>query len=147
MLFCVPPINVDKISGKSKLGIELQEWGYGIWDGVQDEVRRTFPKILDDLRILQYDSSRGLEGWISVNIGFDQFYQYKYDKYEEEGQQKLWSEEEARKYFATRWLLIPLTRAIDTIVLQIQNPEHYLSKILRDIYESYDGEYIEWISN
>ncbi len=55
------------------------------------------------------------------------------------------SPEERRKEFAARWLLIPLTRAIDTLVLHIEDPNSHISRILKEIHGN-NPEYIEWIS-
>ena len=60
MLFCVPPENVN--INHSILGDTLDEWGYSVWDGVDDKIRESRPTSLNQFRIVQYDSSRGLEG-------------------------------------------------------------------------------------
>lgn len=145
MLFCVPPENVN--INHSIVGDTLDEWGYSVWDGVGDEIRKSYPTNLNQFRIVQYDSSRGLEGWICVNIAFDKFYKYKLEIYEtpKAGQMNFKSPEERRKEFAARWLLIPLTRAIDTLVLHIEDPNSHISRILKEIHSN-NPEYIEWIS-
>lgn len=151
MLFCVPP-KYKSIEIVENNSLYLQEtflkWGFSIWDGVNEKTRDTYPTELEQLRIIQYDSCRGLEGWICVNIAFDTFYKYKNDTYKEqkEGQFNFMTEEEKKKLFADNWCLIPLTRAMDTIVLHIENPDSYIAKILKDIYNN-NKEYIEWISN
>ena len=78
-------------------------------------------------------------------MGFDQFYEYKINTFKNNSNSQLdfYSEDEKKKIYATRWLLIPLTRAIDTIVLQIENKNSYISNILRKIYEK-NTEFIEW---
>ncbi len=148
MLFCVPPQYGITDTGHSKLADALKKWGYSVWDGVREDVRKeTYPTSIDQFRIVQYSSCRGLEGWICVNIAFDNFYEHKLNVYKtpKDGQLDFKLPEDRRKESGGRWLLIPLTRAIDTLVLQIENPNSHISKILMEIHDS-NPEYIEWIS-
>jgi len=147
MLFCVPPKNVNKDTDRSILGDGLANWGYLVWDGTGEKIRKSYPTNINQFRIVQYDSSRGLEGWICVNIAFDKFYEYKLDIYKtpKEGQSDFKSPEDRRKEFAARWLLIPLTRAMDTLVLHVEDPNSHISRILKEIYSN-NPEYIKWVS-
>ena len=79
LLLCVPPTWVSyTANGKvSKVAEKYREWGKKVWDGVDLDVRSTFPTSLDEYRVVQYESCRGLEGWVVVNFGFDEFYDYK----------------------------------------------------------------------
>lgn len=146
MLFCIPPSWINRQSKTSKLTDKFDQWKYNYWDGsIYKNRKNTFPSNTNEFRILQYDSCRGLEGWININLGFDQFYEYKINTFKNNSNSQLdfYSEDEKKKIYATRWLLIPLTRAIDTIVLQIENKNSYISNILRKIYEK-NTEFIEW---
>lgn len=145
MLFCVPPKDIDKYDKVSSLGRMLEENGCSIWDGTDLNTRkRTYPTDLDDFRILQYESCRGLEGWISVNIDIGSFYEHKLNTYiPETGQQDFVPIEEKRRLYAGNWLLIPLTRAVDTLVINVKDRKGPLYDILRRIYENND-DYIEW---
>jgi len=136
MLFCVPPSLVEHSGaqpGRSRVALELEKRGQPTWDGVCEDVRESYPTKLDQLRIVQYDSCRGLEGWIVVCLGLDEFYDYKLQSLEptaaEEGElffeRATWAEDAA-----ARWLMIPCTRAIDTLVLQIDSRETPLGQIL-----------------
>jgi len=151
MLFCVPP-KYKSIEKNDNRDLSLSEafikWDFPVWNGVDVNFRGTYPTSLKQLRIVQYDSCRGLEGWICVNVAFDKFYDYKYETYksEKKGQMDFMSDEVKKELFVANWCLIPLTRAMDTIVLHIEDSNSYISKILKDIYN--DGhDYIEWISN
>lgn len=142
MLFCVPPGNIK--DGYSSLGKMFEKHDYSVWDGTNKDIRSTYPLNLDDFRILQYDSCRGLEGWVSVNIDLDSFYNYKLNNYTSEtGQQVLRSEDEEKRLYAGNWLLIPLTRAIDTLVINIKDMQSPLSQALRRVYDA-NPDYIEW---
>ena len=147
MLFCVPPKYGITDTGHSMLADTLEEWGHSVWDGVGEDVRKEKYPDIDQFRIVQYDSCRGLEGWICVNIAFDNFYEHKFNVYKtpKDGTQYFKSLEDRRKESISRLLLIPLTRAIDTLVLHIENPNSYISKILKEIHNN-NPEYIEWIS-
>lgn len=151
MLFCVPP-NYKSIEKSDNGNLSLNEafvkWNFSVWNGVDKNFRATYPTSLEQLRIVQYDSCRGLEGWICVNVAFDKFYEYKYETYksEKKGQLDFMPDEIKKELFVANWCLIPLTRAMDTIVLHIEDSNSYISKILKEIYNDYP-EYIEWISN
>jgi hypothetical protein len=149
MLFCVPPRMVQKdLAGQrsSLLSQGFQTWGYKTWDGVSEDVRQSYPTDLDQLRIVQYDSSRGLEGWIVVNFGLDTFYDFKLSTYQPTSEEtgKLFFDREAEaNAYATRWLLIPLSRTIDTLVIQLQSAEHKVTQVLSDIRSQYK-DIVEW---
>jgi len=139
MLFCVPPSLVEHKGTKpihSKVALALEKRGQLTWDGVCEGVRDSYPTKLEQLRIVQYDSCRGLEGWIVVCLDFDEFYDYKLRNLQptahEEGElffnRAKWVEDAA-----ARWLMIPCTRAIDTLVLQIRSRDTPLGRILSQV--------------
>ena len=67
------------------------------------------------------------------------------------GQQTLESQEDKKTSFAAHWALIPLTRAMDTLVLQIKSKDTFMGNILHQIYEQSQGENnpinIQWIKS
>ena len=141
MLFCVPPnmvIQDQDGQSKSVIGNLFKQWGWSVWDGVSSSEREAYPTDINQLRIVQYESCRGLEGWTTVLFGLDDFHNYK-------KQQLSRSELDASQadLQAARWLLIPLTRAMDTIVIHIRSENSRLAKILRSILPNYPGV-IEW---
>ena len=76
MLFCVPPgdqVQGEQGKSRSNLARNLSEWGHDVWDGTDLEVRRSAPIRVSQHRVVQYDSCRGLEGWIVVNYALDDF--------------------------------------------------------------------------
>jgi hypothetical protein len=127
LLFCVPPSMVTK-NRTSVLAQRLTDWGYKVWDGVDDEQRQSFPRDTDELRVVQYDSCRGLEGWTVVNFAIDELYDYKRGSYvqHDDDQDLFVSSGEAIERFARRWLAIPMTRAIDTLVINVENRKHWI---------------------
>jgi hypothetical protein len=142
MLICVPPSSVEHDSAgdnsNSFAGRTLVNRGSEVWDGVSVEVRDSYPTSINQLRIVQYDSCRGLEGWTVINLGLDEFYEHK---------RRIWhipnSSEpgvlrddpaQAHRY-AARWLMIPLTRAIDTLVIQIDSTSSPIGTALKKAAE------------
>ncbi len=112
----------------SLVGQEMALWEQENWDGVDPMARSDFPRSTGQVRIVQYASCRGLEGWTVVLDGFDRFLQEIFesklasglDADEKEGFVDL---EKAAHGEAWRWGLIALTRPIDTLVIQISDPE------------------------
>jgi hypothetical protein len=147
MLFCLPPELRPKGANYSVVGKKFEEWGFKVWDGVVEDIRKSYPTDLDQLRILQYDSCRGLEGWIVVNFAFDKFYDYKIKSFKpapENVRDPLFDKEAAAHEYAARWLMIPLTRAIDTLVIHVTSSDHKVTEILRNLKMKYK-DVVEWI--
>lgn len=129
MLVCVPPDGVvtRQDARESLIGAAMNEWGQAYWDGVDPQARSDFPRDPGQVRIVQYASCRGLEGWTVVLDGFDRFLEVTFESKlaaglspdEEEGFVDL---DKAADGEAWRWGLIALTRAIDTLVLQLDDP-------------------------
>ena len=137
MLFCVPYQGVQKDStgrSRSEVGLWLTARGYSVYDAVDREERLVPPRTREDVRIVQYDSSRGLEGWITVLDGLDTFFENKMSEYMSHHGHDATSSpflpEDGAHLFASRWSLIPLTRAISTIVITLANPRARVSKAL-----------------
>lgn len=77
----------------------------------------------------------------------DEFMKYKFNTYKEEINQEelaLESFDEKRERFVNLWTLIPLTRAIDTLIITIKDKNTQIAKILREIYLK-NPDNIEWI--
>lgn len=131
MLFCIPPLLAHH-SEPSQVAQALQAWGYSSWDATHEYTRGIPPISADDFRIVQYDSCRGLEGWTVVNLALDELYDYKYKQHQPpQDRLDFFDENEERHRHAARWLMIPLTRAIDTLVIHISDPQHEVAQIVR----------------
>lgn len=169
MLFCVPASwTYKKESHKdgklvttkhSRISDMLQEWGYSVWDGVDNTIRHSYPTDTNQFRVVQYDSCRGLEGWTVVNLGFDELYDTKLDPRNISDNDLdiarrgtdgtldwLIQDEDIYRDYANKWLMIPLTRAIDTLIIHIKSSESYVGKILKDLEKKHPGE-IQWLSD
>lgn len=116
------------------------------WDGTNKELRRDYPVKVDQHRLIQYDSCRGLEGWTVVCIELDELVKYLSKKYEEDTDNlelELESPEEKKNRFVYMWSLIPLTRAIDTLVITIKDKNSDIAKNLYELYKE-NLEFVEW---
>lgn len=134
-LFCVTQDQVYSDGGlrQSQLGVALREAGYSVYDAVDRELRMGIPSSQDDLRILQYDSCRGLEGWVVGLDLLDSFFEIKRTQALTTLRTTSTLEFLAEGLAAARaleWLLIPLTRAVDTLLIGIANPSSPLGSIV-----------------
>jgi len=149
LLACVPPALVvhDGRETYSKPGRALAGQGVKVWDASSIDVREHFPTDREALRIVQYDSCRGLEGWTVINYSFDEFWDYKYRQRTASPQyfnDLFHDTDNDAKDFASRWSIIPLTRAMDTLVLNISTRNSFIKEALCITYaKRYD--FMEWI--
>ena len=143
MLFCVPPTWVSKTADGhrvSRVAEKYKEWGLDTWDAVDPNLRDEYPTSFDQYRIVQYESCRGLEGWVVVNFAFDEFFEYKKSSAEITDSQKsdmFFDHEEASLEYAKKWIMIPLTRAIDRLVLHVSNEDSYIGKVLMELHDQH----------
>jgi len=155
MLFCVPPglVTHQPVSGiaRSQAAVYFEQWGFNTWDGAAEDIRESYPVDIDQLRIVQYESCRGLEGWTVVNLGLDSFYELKIAKANEfisihqpQANSMLGEERFSPQQYAARWLLIPLTRALDTLVIQLDKQHSPIRTALEAAASEY-SDYVEWI--
>jgi hypothetical protein len=141
MLFCVPPSLVVHVQGsaerRSVAATVFSQWGYKTWDGAAEDVRESYPTDLEQLRIVQYESCRGLEGWVVVNLALDRFFELKLREASmqpaaDHGPDTTGTESNRSdtpgifswdplqvQGWAAQWVLIALTRAMDTLVIQL----------------------------
>lgn len=147
MLVCIPPelAKESRSGGCSVAAAKFKDWGWQVWDGSFEEERKKGPESLEQLRIVQYDSCRGLEGWTTVNLGFDKLYDRKLcRRLEEVGETDIFSSPERDAHLhAAQWLMIPLTRAIDTLVIQVPLSDHIVKENLRAAAERCEDA-VEW---
>ena len=136
MLFLVPNCMVTKGHRQFAEKRLFAENGFLLWDGTNEEVRKSFSIIGDEERVLQYDSARGLEAWTVVCSSFDEFIKEKQNMpldYYQQDSLYLESTDDIRVKNMINWLLIPLTRAIDTIVITISDWDSSTAKTIKKI--------------
>ena len=94
----------------------------------------------------QYDSCRGLEGWVVVCMQFDEFMKYKKDYFKANYKPNpniIASEDEQLNDFLWMWTMLPFTRAIDTLVITLENPETETGKMLKKIADA-NPDIVSW---
>lgn len=128
------------------------------WRGFCDEGRRHYPWRNGQLRAILYNSCRGMEGWTTLCMALDQFYDFQIQHPRiDEAQvradlglfvtdQALDAEVEARaRLFALNWLMIPLTRSIDHLLIHLSDEDSALGSALKTISARTPGA-IDWIA-
>ena len=149
LLACVPPSLVchDEDGTYSVPGRTLRRHGVTVWDASSVDVRDYYPTDRDALRLVQYDSCRGLEGWTVINYAFDDFFEYKFQQWLSTPQDLgglFDSPEELAAAFAAQWAMIPLTRAMDTLVLNVGKEESRMKDMLRRVHQR-RSDFVEWL--
>ena len=152
MMFLVPPNLVSTThdeNGESKnfkLHNEFKQMGINIWDSTSKDIRSQYIVDLTQHRLLQYESCRGLEGWTVVCLHLDEFIRYKMETFTEQENNELALEtfQEKRDKFVYLWSLIPLTRAIDTLIITLKDKDSKVGKALRKVYEQ-NPDFVQWI--
>ena len=152
MMFLVPPnlVNVVKNNTEEvrsfRLKNEFEQMGITIWDGTAKDLRTQYVVDLTQHRLLQYESCRGLEGWTVVCLQLDEFIKYKMATFTEQNTEELALEtfQEKRDKFVYLWSLIPLTRAIDTLIITLKNKDSIVGQALRQVYQQ-NPDFVQWI--
>ena len=148
ILFLVPPTMVEKDDSGSHFK-NIQHWEKNdihIFDGTNSKLREQYPTNVEQCRMFQYDSCRGLEGWIVVCLNFDELIEYKLKEAEHidfSDNIAFESKSEAIKKYAYTWAMMPLNRAIDTLVITLKNPDSEIGKILKTICSNFKDN-TEW---
>ena len=150
-LFCLPSSQLIKDVNytKSNRGDCLISQGYEIWNGVDENQRKDFPRSKHQFRLLHYNSCRGLEGWTVILEQADSYWEECFNKRKSEAQSN--KEEfsfedigELASSFAWQKIMIALTRPIDTLVISLKRPNSIFSKAILDIAYK-NQEFIELI--
>ena len=148
MLYLVPHSLVKKQAGISFFAKkkEFEEHGIYVWDGTCYQNRDIYSINGEEIRILPYESSRGLEGWTVVCMDFDAFLDEKADEYEDGDVNKLLLEspDERRKKYLYNWAMIPLTRAIDTLIITLKDKESSVGILLKEIADE-NSDIVTWL--
>lgn len=131
MMFLVPSSMVYKEPRCFKYTADFQTNGIPVWDGTNPMNRSSVNLLGDSVRVLQYDSARGLEAWTVVCMWLDVFLNEKLKYYDDSAASDaliLESKEERLQKYLLNWLLLPLTRAIDTLVITFKDPRSDIAK-------------------
>jgi hypothetical protein len=159
-LVCLPHAAVTPGANYCNLFEMVQDKNRGdYWRGYDWETRqnREYPSRQTALRAVLYQSCRGMEGWTTLCMGLDVFYDHCMAKpnIDIEGlrdelkadqglffaksllEEKLAAE---RRAYALNWLMIPLTRSMDHLVIHLTDADSAFGRILQGI----DRDKISW---
>ena len=81
-----------------------------------------------------------MEGWTVFCFGLDLFYDMKkkiYHPTEQEKRDLYFEREQAAVESANQWLMIPLTRAINHLVIHFDQKDHELTKAFMQVADSF----------
>jgi len=161
-LVCLPSASMSGgMNYEALFDLAIKDRNGNSWRGFDEEDRRQYVRRHDQLKAIRYNSCRGMEGWTTICLGLDTFFDFQMrkpgiDKSEIENQLKAREgfffskaalEEEYHKRatgFAVNWLMIPLTRSIDHLVIHIKDENSQLAQTLRKISDRSLGV-IEWM--
>lgn len=149
ILFLAPPKLIEHKDDRHFLELDYYESiGAKLFDGTNPELRDQYSTSVDECRLYQYDSCRGLEGWCTICLSFDELINYKKNTYHDTGDTSLLleSKEDRMKRFVYLWSLIPLTRPIDTLIITLDDPNSEVGKILKRIADA-NEDFVEWNVN
>ena len=141
-LICIPPGNLvsENNDRVSLLGNVLLRNKIKFWDGTRSELRQEPLKNIDKVRLVQYASVRGLEGWSVILHELDELWSFEYSKalndatfvVDEGLNRDLYAKEKAWKS-----VLIALTRPMDQLVISIKNPESEVGRVLSRVASNF----------
>lgn len=138
ILFLVPEQAVDKQDPHNphfKLYDSFYHAGISLFDGTNPNVRSGYPVVDESCRLFEYESCRGLEGWAVVCMNFDDLIDSKHRHYiEPEGSSlALKSKEQLENEYVYLWSLMPLTRAVDTLVITLKKRDGEIVNVFKRI--------------
>jgi|GEM_PF-7043820 len=120
MMFLVPSRDRQQDYANS-LEHELLKWDHPGFNATFPANKKLFFPI-NEHRILNFQSCRGLEAWYLVCWKLDIIIKELKEKYEHAPESNL-SFEEGLNSFISNWLLMIFTRAIDTLIIIIDDPK------------------------
>ena len=133
------------IRGKWKYLKPLENDNLMFWDGTEsDKSKLNVPNPFES-RLIYYESCRGLESWSVACFSIDKFFKLKKEhpdaeKFlltEEKGDTRnlFLTNEERRNMCAATWVLMALTRVIDTLYIQIDDENSEFGKVIKKYLE------------
>ncbi len=152
LLFCTVNNKKDESDGNETVD-GLEELGINSWEGLDPKERRDSLQDEDKARVVYYDSCRGLEGWAVICRKFDIYWNSLLKVASEN--KKL---EEPLTFFPDDYIkrsdvrqpvidhvLIPFTRATNTLVLEISSKETFIGSTLHKMsIDPSTRDIIEW---
>lgn len=153
-ILCLIPYQMAPSSNGTKAitPINIETWhtsGISLFDGTKRDERigytEQYSTDVNECRLYQYDSCRGLEGWVTVCFKLDVLIANKMrlaNDMEFQEPLQLMSRDALIREYVYKWVMMPLTRAIDTLVITLHDVDSEVGKILQELAENTD--YIDW---
>lgn len=143
MLYLIPhqmkPSNDENCSTEIRR-IDPDKWsekvGVKFFDGTEYSQRVSYSNDVSECRLYQYESCRGLEGWVVVCLNLDILIKNKFQEFENmdfSDSLGLCAPEQALRDYVYQWCLMPLTRPIDTLVITLSDFDTEIGKVLKGI--------------
>jgi hypothetical protein len=132
----------DETKDSEIMKIDIPKWkdaGISLFDGTDNKIRKVYSTNPGECRLYQYESCRGLEGWVTVCLNFDILIENKMNEFKNmdfSDSIVLESHEEQLRKYVYKWALMPLTRPIDTLVITLHNPDNEIGKLIKKIADS-----------
>lgn len=141
---------VDSTMGSKKnIGntiASLLKTGIKVFNGAAEENRSKYPIDLNECRLYNYNSCRGIEGWVVVCLFMDKLVEekFRYAPYVPKREFESDADYKARiNREVYKWLLMPLTRAIDKLVITLYDVNSPFSRLLQELHNEKE-DYIVW---
>lgn len=149
ILFLVPPQMVEHENSHSYF-CKLQEWkekDIVVFDGTDERKRDEYPSKAEECRLFQYESCRGLEGWVIVCMQFDKLIEFKKNHFDPnkhaEKSLAFESNKEKMKRYLWMWTMLPFTRAIDTLIITLEDPNSEIGQLLKRVADA-NQDFVLW---
>ena len=131
-------IEEDNIFKRTKWNLKEKlenQLGLMFWDKIEDDVSKITAGY-SLTRILNYESCRGLEAWTVSCFNIDDFFERKMNEDNAEKflvqQDAFETNEDRKRRYAATWVLMAITRAIDTLHLNINDANSEFGKLIAE---------------
>ena len=135
-LVMIPPSAVIQGAPKSTtISSFFNSKGFKALDLVEEKNRKEIYSDTEAFRVIQYESCRGLEGWVAVLYRFDDFLEMKLNSQFNINTAIPYSFEDLdikSKQFVWNWFSMVFSRAMDTVVLNVNNPSYGIGRVIVD---------------
>jgi len=127
--------NLNRGTWKHKKTLENK--GFMFWDGTVHDKSQLIVPSPNEARVIYYESCRGLEAWSVACFSLDKFFTQKREDPDAEryliDDLFLSQDNEQRKsMFAATWVLMAMTRVIDTLYIQVNDKNSEVGQIIMD---------------
>jgi hypothetical protein len=116
-------------------GLEKHEFMF--WDGTVEDKSQLIVPSPNESRVIYYESCRGLEAWAVACFAIDKFFNQKREdpdaeKFLIEDMFLNQNNEKRKSMYAATWVLMSLTRVIDTQYIQINDINSEFGKVVNE---------------